>query len=161
MGYGTDDASIRGFTSPDVFSSWPSLRPHSVLGETLLCQNILVSCHKSPDTSDFQSHIIGIRLTFLNCIKSVSGIILGVRGVWGSYGEAGILEGSLNYSEYRWFNLIKSKVVRRPDTRLSITYYYWFSSHISELYKIRVRDNPGSEEGVSRDFNGIFKLPII
>ena len=78
-----------------IYKSWcfllTPLRPHSVLGETLLCQNILISCHKSPDTRDFlRSH----------------------------------------------------------------RYYYWYSSHISKLYKIRVRDNPGSEGGVRELWRG-------
>ena len=42
-------------------------------------------------------------------------------------------------------------------------YNYWYSSHISKLYKIRVRDNPGSEGGVrelwrGRNIRGISKL---
>ena len=68
--------------------------------------------HQTPDFLRSQI-IIGIRLTFLNCIKSVSGIIRGVKEVWGSYGGTGVLKGSLNYSEYRLVNLIKSKVVQR------------------------------------------------
>ena len=78
--------------------------------------------HQTPETFfDHIDIIIGIRLTFLNCIKSVSGIILGVREVWGSYGGAGILKGSLNYSKYRYYNLKKSKIVQ------SSPYYPWRS----------------------------------
>ena len=41
-----------------------------------------------------------------------------------------------------------------PDFLRSHRYYYWYSSHISKLYKIRVWDNPRSEGGVRELWRG-------
>lgn len=78
-----------GLANERAHKSWSflltlSLHPHCILGETLLCQNIRISCHISPDTrlSITYPHNLGIRLTSYLILSPVSGIFQRVREVW-------------------------------------------------------------------------------